>query len=91
MRHFLTCALSLAVLCSPLVAFAEKPSQSAPAATPAPAEKCEHGVKSKVCARCNPKLAAAFKAKNDWCAEHERPESQCVLCNPKLARDGVKP
>lgn len=53
-------------------------------------EKCEHGVTTALCARCNPALAAAFKAKNDWCVEHERPESQCVICNPELAQLGVK-
>lgn len=77
------------------VAVAESPQ----AADPAPAkkeqskkvEKCElHGVTKVLCARCNPKLEAAFKAKNDWCAEHSRPESQCVLCNPELAKQGIK-
>jgi hypothetical protein len=53
--------------------------------------RCEaHGVSKKVCARCNPKLAAVFKAKGDWCAEHERPETQCVICHPDLAKKGVK-
>ena len=68
------------------------------AENPAPAkketkkvEKCElHGVNKGLCARCNPKLEAAFKAKGDWCAEHTRPESQCVLCNPALAKQGIK-
>lgn len=53
-------------------------------------EKCEHGVGKAICARCNPKLAAVYKAKGDWCAEHERPESQCVLCHPELAKKGIK-
>ncbi len=52
--------------------------------------RCEHGVKKELCARCTPALAAAFKAKNDWCAEHERPESQCLLCHPDLAKQGIK-
>ncbi|MFY2558019.1 hypothetical protein ACN469_10345 [Corallococcus terminator] len=52
--------------------------------------KCEHGVQKSLCTRCNPKLAAVFKAKGDWCAEHERPESQCSLCHPDLAKKGVK-
>ena len=71
-------------------AFAEESKTTAPTEEAA-AEKCEHGVKKSVCTRCNPKLAAVFKAKNDWCAEHERPESQCVLCNPALKEQGVKP
>lgn len=53
-------------------------------------EKCEHGVTKRLCARCNPKLAAVYKAKGDWCAEHTRPESQCVLCHPELAKKGIK-
>lgn len=89
MRRFVTCALSLAVLSFPIAALAEKPVENKPAATPA--AKCEHGVKKSICTRCNPKLTAAFKAKNDWCAEHERPESQCAVCNPKLEKEGIKP
>ena len=54
------------------------------------ADKCEHGVTKSICTRCNPKLEAIFKAKNDWCAEHTRPESQCVICHPDLAKQGVK-
>ncbi|HSN91000.1 MAG TPA: hypothetical protein VLS93_07205 [Anaeromyxobacteraceae bacterium] len=60
------------------------PSSSARQAT------CGHGVRKSLCARCNPKLAAVYKAKGDWCPEHERPESQCVLCHPELAKKGVK-
>jgi cobalt-zinc-cadmium efflux system membrane fusion protein len=26
----------------------------------------------------------AFKAIGDWCAGHDRPESQCYICNPEL-------
>jgi hypothetical protein len=63
-----------------------------PAATAEPGkeEACEHGVAKALCARCNPKLAPAYKAKGDWCPEHDRPESQCVICNPELAQKGVK-
>src|SRR5690348_4829722 len=43
----------------------------------------EHGVPEEVCARCNTKLVADFKAKNDWCKEHERPDSQCFVCHPE--------
>jgi hypothetical protein len=37
-----------------------------------------------VCAQCNPKLAAEFKKKGDWCNEHDRPKSQCFKCDPRL-------
>jgi hypothetical protein len=67
-------------------------AHGAPAAQPADskAARCEHGVAKTLCTRCNPKLAPVFKAKGDWCAEHERPESQCVLCHPELAKKGIK-
>ncbi|MCM2334562.1 MAG: hypothetical protein NDI82_11535 [Anaeromyxobacteraceae bacterium] len=68
--------------------------QGAPATGAPPSaskqERCEHGVQKSLCTRCNPKLAAVYKAKGDWCGEHERPESQCVLCHPELAKKGVK-
>jgi hypothetical protein len=64
------------------------PKSATPAA--APSERCPHGVQRSLCARCNPKLAAVYKAKGDWCAEHARPESQCVLCHPELAKKGIK-
>jgi hypothetical protein len=41
-------------------------------------------VAESVCTRCDPSLIAAFKATNDWCAEHGLPESQCLLCHPDL-------
>ncbi|MBI4953040.1 MAG: hypothetical protein HY908_13480 [Myxococcales bacterium] len=44
----------------------------------------EHGVPESQCTRCDPSLAAAFKATNDWCKEHGLPESQCTKCNPGL-------
>ena len=43
----------------------------------------EHGVPEEVCAQCNSKLAADFKAKGDWCTKHNRPESQCFICHPE--------
>ncbi|HTE05803.1 MAG TPA: efflux RND transporter periplasmic adaptor subunit, partial [Planctomycetota bacterium] len=43
----------------------------------------EHGVLEAVCTKCNPKLAAIFKAKGDWCAEHGFPESFCPTCHPE--------
>lgn len=42
----------------------------------------EHGVPEAVCAQCDVKLVADFKAKGDWCAEHARPDSQCFICHP---------
>jgi hypothetical protein len=47
----------------------------------------EHGVPEEVCAQCNIKLVADFKAKNDWCEEHNRPESQCFICHPEKAAE----
>ena len=44
----------------------------------------EHGVPESQCTRCNPELAAAFKATGDWCDDHGMPESQCLKCNPDL-------
>lgn len=44
----------------------------------------EHGVPESQCTKCDPKLAAAFKATGDWCEEHGLPESQCTKCNPDL-------
>lgn len=44
----------------------------------------EHQVPESQCTRCDPSLAAAFKATNDWCDEHGLPESQCLKCNPDL-------
>lgn len=61
-----------------------------PVAESAAVEKCAHGVKQSICARCNPKLEAVFKAKGDWCAEHTRPESQCVICHPELGKQDIK-
>jgi hypothetical protein len=88
MRTFLS-TLVLAISLS-----AAAPAGAAEAAKPARptavAEKCEHGVKKSICTRCNPKLASVFKAKNDWCPDHDRPESQCVKCHPELAKEGVK-
>src|SRR6476660_8301572 len=43
----------------------------------------EHGVPEDVCAQCNGKLVADFKAKGDWCTKHNRPESQCFICHPE--------
>ena len=71
-------------------ACAESPADGANAPAAASSERCEHGVQKKLCTRCNPKLAAVYKAKGDWCAEHARAESQCVICHPELAEKGVK-
>lgn len=86
MKPFLLAASLFAL---PVLASGETPPATGEAAKPA--EKCEHGVKKSLCARCNPKLAAVFKKKGDWCGEHQRPESQCAICKPALQKDGVKP
>jgi hypothetical protein len=64
----------------------QSPGHAAPAVTPGSYEDwCEeHGVPETMCTRCDPALAAAFKATGDWCAEHGLPESQCLACNPDL-------
>lgn len=83
----LSVSVCLSLASAPLAFAAPSPGAAKPAAD----EKCpQHGVKKPLCTRCNPKLKAIFKAKNDWCAEHERPESQCVICHPALAKEGVK-
>lgn len=84
---------AVSILLSGMSAWAEEaPNTGSETSRPAAAvaDKCEHGVKKTICTRCNPKLEAVFKAKNDWCAEHTRPESQCVICHPDLANQGVK-
>ncbi len=86
MRILRVVSVALCVSLSPL-ALAGDPAPAT--ATPAPA-RCEHGVKKSLCTRCNPKLEAVFKAKNDWCGEHSKPESQCVECHPELAKQGIK-
>lgn len=95
MRSLRTVSLVVSLMAVPLLpALAEEArpaaAPKASEATPAKKPQCEHGVRKSLCTRCNPKLAAVFKAKGDWCAEHERPESQCALCHPDLARKGVK-
>jgi len=55
----------------------------APAAGQAGPMCAEHGVLEAVCTKCNPTLAAVFKAKGDWCPEHGFPESFCPICHPE--------
>ncbi len=55
-----------------------------PAAASAEGLCAEHGVLQAVCPKCNPALAAVFKAKGDWCEEHGFAESFCPLCHPEL-------
>ncbi|HTV24801.1 MAG TPA: efflux RND transporter periplasmic adaptor subunit [Polyangiaceae bacterium] len=68
---------------------AAEPASSAPARAAAePAANkdglcAEHGVLEAVCTKCNPALAAVFKAKGDWCPEHGFPESFCPICHPE--------
>lgn len=87
-------APSLLALCTLVATPALAADTSAPKTGDAPSAQqqtapCAHGVAKPLCTRCNPKLAPVFKAKGDWCAEHDRPESQCALCHPELARKGV--
>ena len=41
----------------------------------------EHGVLEAVYTKCNPALIPVFKAKGDWCEEHQFPESFCPICH----------
>ncbi len=89
----LTVAAAVALASLPTLAAEGHPAGTAAPTTPPQAtkqEKCEHGLQKSICARCNPKLAAVYKAKGDWCSDHQRPESQCVLCHPELAKKGIK-
>jgi hypothetical protein len=88
MRTFLSTVVIAVTLITAAPASAAEPA-TAPKQSSA-VDKCQHGVKKSVCTRCNPKLAAVFKAKGDWCPDHDRPESQCVKCHPELAKEGVK-
>jgi thiol-disulfide isomerase/thioredoxin len=47
-------------------------------------EECSHGVPCEVCVQCDPRRAARFKERGDWCSEHDVPESQCLKCHPDL-------
>lgn len=88
--RFIRSVVALSLLSFSGVALASPPAAPATTAPEKKAASCEHGVKKALCTRCNPKLAPAFKAKGDWCAEHDRAESQCVICHPELAEKGVK-
>ena len=62
----------------------QKASPEGNASAPAGEGMCkEHGVLEAVCTKCNPALAAVFKAKGDWCPEHGFPESFCPVCHPE--------
>lgn len=86
MFAFVCLSLSSLSACKEAAPHGATPSTDTVAATAA----CEHGVQKDICARCNPALKPAFVAKNDWCGEHERPESQCAICHPDLAKKGIK-
>ena len=57
---------SLVLAMSVAVAFPAFATDAATRKQSAPAEKCEHGVKKSLCARCNPKLDAVYKAKGGF-------------------------
>jgi cobalt-zinc-cadmium efflux system membrane fusion protein len=62
----------------------ESSAPVSPSGGPAASEgTCEHGVLQVVCPKCNPRLAAVFQAKGDWCEEHGFPESFCPICRPE--------
>lgn len=47
-----------------------------------------HNVPFDVCTRCNPALVPVFKAKGDWCDEHDFPMSFCPVHNPNATVPG---
>jgi hypothetical protein len=52
---------------------AETPAAETPSATTPPADAHEHGV-----------AGAVPGSYEDWCGEHQVPESACTRCNPSL-------
>jgi hypothetical protein len=72
---------SQCTLCNPSLKLAAAPN---PEGQKGVARYAAPGTHEATCTRCNPALIPAFKAKGDWCAEHNLPESQCTLCNPSL-------
>jgi hypothetical protein len=86
-------ALGLATIFGAALIGCTKPADNPPAATAAVDEHAghthgewwcsEHGVPEEVCALCDTKLVADFKAKGDWCEKHNRPDSQCFACHPE--------
>lgn len=45
---------------------------------------CDRAVPADECVRHHPERVAKFKARGDWCPEHELPETQCLACHPDL-------
>ena len=75
--------LCLAVLLLAGCPAATPPSpEQAPAAAPV-GDLCAHGVLAVACPKCQPALAAVYRAKGDWCVEHGFPESFCPVCHPE--------
>jgi cobalt-zinc-cadmium efflux system membrane fusion protein len=58
------------------------PARASPPSSTQTAGKCAHSLPPALCTKCNPALAAVFKAKGDWCEAHGFPESFCPVCNP---------
>ena len=50
---------------------------------------CDHKVPEQVCTFHHPDLIPKFKAVNDWCPEHGRPESQCLICHKDLTFEAL--
>lgn len=78
MRFVVVLALAAA-----LSAGCKKPTADAAATAAEQPPLCEHHVQKDICTKCNPKLAAVFQAKKDWCPEHGFPESVCPICHPE--------
>ncbi len=88
--------LALALCVSAAAACRKESAERAESVRVDAGDLCQHHVLQAICTKCNPKLAAVFQAKGDWCVEHGLPESVCPICHPERggrpARDvTVKP
>lgn len=52
---------------------------------------CAHAVPESSCVRCHPALIGGFKARGDWCPEHDLPETQCLACHPDMKFAALPP
>ena len=53
----------------------------------------EHGIPEDDCSQCLPAdvVKKRFKDTGDWCAKHERAQSQCFICDPTLYEKVFEP
>lgn len=60
------------------------PKATEGSAAPLSVDLCEHRVPAEECTQHNPGLVEKFKKTNDWCTEHDVPESHCHKCHGGL-------